>query len=694
MAIMRHLIEAIRERFGIDEPLPTTADEYVTSFPNWLFRAEHRANQLGIAILIVIDAVNQLDEAGRRMAWLPKTIPPGVKLVISTTPGEPFDRLSELGWEELEVTPLEDENVRRSIVVRYLGEFHKGISSEQLRRLTSDVKARSPLYLRVVAEELRLHGEHETLDTMIDRCVKAVDLLALFEVVLDRIEHDHGAADVRELLGAIRASRTGLSEAELLEVTGVSRLELSRLLFVFDYHLIHRDGLVGFFHEFLQRAVETRYMPTDEIVRARHAGLGRYFSQQPYDGRRSDEEPWQWQQAGEHERLCSSIGSIDMFRLLGTTEKQYELLGYWLALGERYDMVDIYRRSFEEWEESHSDRGELLDLLRQLGQFFIAASRLDAAGEMFQRELDIVTHSEASDAEMAGAYNDVGSWQFHRGLYREAGTSYSEALRLLERSGEGEGQKLCGLLDSLSAVHYSLAEFEEAERIARRSLRIIEGAYGDGHVTSVDRLHTLGAMISATGNREEAIVMLRRALDICVRELGSRHVRTNRERYNLGALLHNDGRYDEAVEQYEEALVNLRTSLGEHLLVANVLYNLGNSMIALARYHEAERTLQEALTMQTKLLGEGHLAVLATGVNIAVTRLRGGDAPEAARMLARILPVRALAIGWEHPNLQKNFRTFTQALRAAELVDPQMLEELETGESQESFERLCQLAGL
>src|SRR6185295_16853862 len=107
--------------------------------------------------------------SARRLSWLPKTIPAGVKLMVSTTPGETQDRLAQRGWEDLIVTPLEDERVRQSIVVRYLGEFHKGISSDQLRRVITDAKASSPLYLRVVAEELRLHGEHETLDAKIDR---------------------------------------------------------------------------------------------------------------------------------------------------------------------------------------------------------------------------------------------------------------------------------------------------------------------------------------------------------------------------------------------------------------------------------------------------------------------------------------------------------------------------------------------
>lgn len=693
-SIIRYLIESIRERFGIEEPMPTTAEEHFASLPNWLLRAEHLADQIGTSVLIIIDAVHQLDEAGRRMAWLPKTIPPGVKLIISSSPGEAFERLSEREWERLDVLPIDDDNVRRSIVVRYLGEFRKGISPQRLQRVTSDVKASSPLYLRVVAEELRLHGEHETLDAMIDRCVMARDLLALFQVVLERIERDFGAGLVRDILTAIGASRSGLSETEILNVTGISRLDLSRLLFAFDYHLIHRDGLVGFFHDFLRRAVGDRYMPTDEMMRARHARLGLFFSGQPFDSRRRDEEPWQWRQAGEHERLCSSIGAIDMLRLLCNDEKQYELLGYWLALGESYDMIDVYKGRLAEWERTHSNQGELLGLLRQLGKFFIAASRLDAAGEMFRRVLTTVTNSEAGDREIALAHEDVGEWQFFKGLYREAGESFSRALWLLERSGQADARELCSLLDSLSSVHYSLAEYDEAERLARRSLRMLEETFGKGHPATANGLHTLGAMISATGNRTEAIMMIRQTIEIRERELGRRHVETNRERYNLGALLHLDGRYDEAVEQYEEALENLRANLGEHPWVASVLYYLGNSMLELTHYPEAEQFLQEALSMQMKLLGAEHPASLNTAVNVAVVRLRSGDASKAAQMLAEVLPRSASAFGWEHPILKKNLETFTEALIAAKLVDPSLLPELQTGESRKTFVRLCRLAGL
>jgi len=694
ISIVRHLIETIRERFGIDDAMPTSEDEYLSSLPNWLLRADHLADQTGTSILIAIDAINQLDEAGGRVAWLPRAIPPGVKLLISTTPGETFERLREREWERMAVLPIDDENMRRTIVVRYLGEFRKRITPEQLRHVTSDAKASSPLYLRVVAEELRLHGEHETLDAMIDRCASASDLLALFQVVLERIEHDFGSELVRDVLSAIGASRFGLSESEILPLTGISRLDLSRMLFGFDYHLIHRDGLIGFFHDYLRRAVEERYMPSEETMRAQHSRLAKFFSDQPFDSRRRDEESWQWLQAGDLGRLCSSIGAIDTFRLLGTEQKQYELIGYWLALAEKYDMVEVYKKSLEEWEGSHPDQDKLLELLRQLGTFFIATSRVDAAGEIFRRELETVTNTGAGNEVIAKAHEHVAEWQFAKGLYREAGVSLSEALRLLERSGTAHGPDICPLLDGLASVHYSLAEFEEAERLARRSLRIMEEAYGEGPLATVHGLHTLAAMTSARGNRTEAMALIQRTIAICTRELGSRHVDTNRERYNLGALLHLEGRYREAVEQYQVALEHLRASLGEHPLVASVLYYLGNSMQELAEYPNAERFLQKALAIQIKLLGEQHLSTLNTTVNIALVRLLSGEAEDAARMLAHTLPMSAAAIGWGHPIVEKNVRTFTRALLAAELLDPQLLQENETGAPQKTFECLCRLAGL
>ena len=52
------------------------------------------------------------------------------------------------------------------------------------------------------------------------------------------MERDYGVESVREVLSLVWCSQSGLSETEVLELTGSSRLELSRLLFALGIRLI------------------------------------------------------------------------------------------------------------------------------------------------------------------------------------------------------------------------------------------------------------------------------------------------------------------------------------------------------------------------------------------------------------------------------------------------------------------------
>ena len=76
-------------------------------------------------------------------------------------------------------------------------------------------------------------------------------------------------------------------------------------------------------------------MKTHEDEKAIHLTLADYYSNQYVDVRKVDELPWQLSQAEEWKRLKGSITDLDMFLEFSAENKKYELLGYWLQLGDR-----------------------------------------------------------------------------------------------------------------------------------------------------------------------------------------------------------------------------------------------------------------------------------------------------------------------------------------------------------------------
>ena len=591
-AIMRHVIEEIRERFAIKDKPPEKPDELSRSFPSWLYRAEHFTNKLGIEMLLVIDAVNQLDETGQRLVWLPKSIPAGIRLVVSTTPGTSAEQLAARGWASLEVQPIVNEDARRDIVLRYLGEFHKGITTEQVRHITSDVKASSPLFLRVVAEELRLHGEHETLDAAIDRYAMSADLHDVFDQLLARLERDYGKATVKDILSAIWVSRGGLVETELIGVTGTNRLELSRFLFALDYHLVQRDGLLGFFHDYLRAAVQNRYLRDSSAVRKVREGVGDYFETIPLTLRAVMEMLWQYGGADDAtsvraERLLATLLRIDVLDLLYRAGGLIgEMLRYWGLLSMLgYRAVDEYpralaipekkentawalamaeaiwiltdssqwkvsaklgqelvlwcnahgRKALESWAHRH-----LSFVTEMLGDYATALAHID--------EEELLAYEIGNKIEMASAIHNKGNIYWRQSRRLEAIECLRRSIELWEAIGDRQGVARC--MSDMGNVLIDLGRSSEAMEFYNAALAIME-EYGN-RVGIASTLANMALIHSRFGRFAESLECSCHAFTT-LRELG---YRSNAfiSKGNMAEVYACQRRYDLALEYFAETL--------------------------------------------------------------------------------------------------------------------------------------------
>jgi nephrocystin-3 len=354
IGIMRHVMAEIKERFDRDEELPSTPEEIEKSFANWLGFTDLRCANSENPFVLILDGLNQLQGKALNLAWLPQHIPSNIRLVVTSTIEQTLVALRERGWQEMGVQPLTIVECEAAIV-RYLAENHKSLNVDQVRRIAEDRKSGSPLFLRTLLEEMRLYGSHEHLERRIDYLLKTTGTEDLFQRVLERLEEDHGTRVVREVMRLLWGSRSGLSELELAELTDVSRMRLSTLVLALDYHLVRRDGLLSFFHDYLRRAVEKRYLTEDAQRREVHLELAGYFDRQGASQRTSRELLWQLHTAGENERLAVALSTISHFMALSEGETKYEVLAYWKQLTDAgYDADECYRRSLAERRQQAS----------------------------------------------------------------------------------------------------------------------------------------------------------------------------------------------------------------------------------------------------------------------------------------------------------------------------------------------------
>lgn len=644
-ATIRHVVEEIRERFAITDELPTNPDELVKSFPNWLYRAEHEAAKLGAPMLIFIDAVNQLNDEGQRLAWLPKTVPSGIALALSTTPGESNARLEERGWDRLDVQPLMDRTVRAAIVRRYLGEFRKAITDRQVERLTADEKAASPLFLRVVAEELRIHGEHETLDDAIDRYVRAGELLDVFDIMLGRMEVDYGVKSVRELLCAVWASRSGLTESELLGITGIVRLDLSRLLLAFDYHFVQREGMLGFFHDYLRRAVERRYLSRASDKHSAHSSLITWFDALPAGERNSRELAWNLHAIGATDKLKMVLANIQHFMWLYSGETDWEVSSYWSELGEPAIVEDAYHDGLTQWRQNGSPDFEEIAVLARVGELLERKGRLREALRIQQERLSLARIGEDA-TEVAKTRLALGVLQMRLG---ENATALSELKQVADYFGETHRQaEMANAIGHMGTLYYALGDLDPALDCFSKCRTIAE-EIGDRRQFSY-AVGNMGVIYRARAENDRALDCFAQWESIS-RERGDRRGIAFAVG-NMGGVWMDTGYFDKALDCFTQA-ETIGRLLGDGLILSIVLVNIamvhnerGEQNDALRYYRDVEATARErgdrqgllsALTgiggIQTSLREyDRGLELLAEAETLAREL---GDRPEEAQILLR-----------------------------------------------------------
>lgn len=637
--MLRHIIGAIRERYGLQEELPQDDDVIALSLPYWLAQMQALAAARSDVPVIIIDAVNQGEDTMRSLTWLPTLIPPGIKLVITTTPGDILRELRTRGFSVLEIGPLDDVRVRESIVARYLGDYHKRIDPDLLRRIAGSANGSSPLFLRVVAEELRLHGHHESVASMVDRYASVADLDDLFQCMLERLEEDFGRQTVDSVFSLVYVSRSGLSEPELLDLTGASRMELSRLLFALEFHLIRRDALLDFFHDYLRRAAKSRYLRGAETETARRMQLARYFARHPHDARRAHEEPWQLFVADDYERLRHCVCDPTVFLQLNQATARHELMRYWRFLQGRYDPVEEYRRMIANHRRHGLPVADRVSLVHSTGEFLSEMGFYPAA----ENALELIyryrrLRNGPGDRATLKSLDGLATVLYHQGRFHRAETLWQSALSGLERIDGHDSPSLCPVLDSLAATAFRRGDVSEVERLCVRSTSIGDRHFGPEHPASIDRQINRAEMELAAGRFNEGVAVFQKVLEVSRRAYGDRHPITFRCRVELGFALNAASRTDESLDFMEPLVEQIHALMGDTLLLSRALEVLGESWLRIDAPGRAESVFRRESRIRVALQGEAHPDVWHSQCSLAIALRRQGRIEDAERIVRSVLP--------------------------------------------------------
>ncbi len=590
-AIIQHLCMEIKERFAREEEIPTTPEELQKAFGQWLGYADHALKKNDEHMVVILDGLNQLQGSALNLRWIPPTIAPSIRLILSSTVEGTLVELEQRGWKRLGMQAL-DEAEREAVVVRYLAEYRKSLNAEQIRRIAGDYKCGHPLFLKTLLEELRLVGQHELLDERISGYLESTGTEDLFQRVLERLEDDYSQRAVRDVMSLLWASRSGLDERELSEVSGLARLKIATMIAGLDYHLVRKEGRLTFFHDYLRRAVEKRYLSDEQNRQRTHARLGAYFEQAELNERTASERMWQYAQAGDDAKLIETLANVDVLQLLYSDAGANEVLAQWSRLRESgHDPEAIYRRSIEQ-----ASGGEAAQRVNVRSVVAGVLERLGLWGGAIEIQRSMLEEATQSDLEKEAAASELalGRLLTSRGNYEEARDRIERAMRMYENSGDRLG--VARAAHDLASLLYRQGELDHALELVLRSMEIREQLGDRRSIAST--LRGVAAIYYHRGKYERAMEYMQRELSI-FEELGDLDGMAG-VYGNMGAIHADRDKHDLALQAYRRSLSKAE-ELGDLARIGLVNGNIGLVYLKLGQSARAMECFQTKLALAEQM---------------------------------------------------------------------------------------------
>ncbi len=248
---------------GEEDKLEGNPNRILQEFPEWLSRAGACAEREGRHWILVLDGMDKLS-ALKELHWWPSELPTGVKVVASCLDGDVQSALKvRMNPFEVTVHPLSAED-GRELIRTYLARFNKVLQEPDVERIVTHPLGGSPLFLRTVAEEMRVFGVHEHLQQRLGGYLESRNMRELFAKVLDRIEEDNRREDIENALSVLWGALESFAEDELIAVTALAPAVWSSILNALEGSLICNGGRISFGHDYMRKAVEDRYVGSSE----------------------------------------------------------------------------------------------------------------------------------------------------------------------------------------------------------------------------------------------------------------------------------------------------------------------------------------------------------------------------------------------------------------------------------------------
>ncbi len=675
--LLWRLLGDLKDWYNIPEGIPQNPAEYAQTLAKWLKQISDQQR-----CVIILDSLNQQeDKPGvSSLTWLPVEFPSNVRLIVTSLEGPAFTELLKRNAQQMEIMPFKADS-KKLLIDSYLRWCHKSLDSESVQRLIESDHTDNPLYLKLLLEELRLEGKFESLTEQLTEFLKTESIPQLMLLILDRLERDYIGTDhnlVRDAFSYLWASRTGLSEVELLDLLGKDGQPLasgiwSPLSYASRHLISMNSGRLVITHNYFRQAIEEKYLTDFEEQRRYRLLLADYFGKTTVT-RWMMETPWQYAKAGEWMMLRDLLLQ-DNFLFKACKQIEFEYYAYWVQIEkntnitfleslekyietpEQFEAQTLWqiagilhykmetKKSIKLWAYLYHSMKDSPDRFRYLETILNYSSTLSSGNsEQIKFSLELMDEGMALAKEL-GLENRYYSLLMNKSLVFDRLGRIDESIEMkhecekyFRQSGHKEG--LQATLANIMSVYFWRGDYDKAIIYGKESRKLSIETGNKWAVVNLD--NSLGTIMIYANKLEEAEATLNEALETA-REIGDDyHIQMIQQTRSM--LFCNLERLEEALEANRESKeVCERIQFLQGLMSAYC--NEGSILLSCERFEESLQSSFKAIEYSDIADPDGCRCV--SFGNIAAAFIRKGDLDQGEEALARF---RQLAIESQKPD--------------------------------------------
>ena len=223
-----------------------------------------------------------------------------------------------------------------------------------------------------------------------------------------------------------------------------------------------------------------------------------------------------------------------------------------------------------------------------------------------------------------------------------------------------EDNHICGVLDSLTFLHYSLVQYKESMKYQNVSLKIRQKIYGEDSEFTARSYNLLSIVYQSMGELAKALKYQEKALVLREEILGDKHPDLAISFSNISTIYQAMGELDKALEYQEKDLKVTEEILGEkHPSLATSFSNISIIYQNMGELDKALEYQEKSLKLREEILGDKHPSLATSFNNISIIYKDMGELDKALEYQEKSLKLKEEILGDKHPSLATSFNNIS-----------------------------------